>query len=126
MTATVRPTGTSPSSTEILRSTPEASASTSCVTFSVSTSYSGSPFSTRSPSCLSHRTTVPDSIPWPSRGSLISVAISPDGCEDRLEDVVGVRDDPLLHHGRERQGRELGADPLHPGVEPVGTLVLAR
>jgi hypothetical protein len=69
------PTGTSPSGTTIFSSRPPASASTSCVTFSVSTSNSGSPFSTRSPSDLSQRTTTPDSIPWPSRGSLISTAI---------------------------------------------------
>ena len=38
ITATVLPTSTSPSWTRIRRSTPEASASTSCVTFSVSSS----------------------------------------------------------------------------------------
>src|SRR4029453_15058962 len=118
------PAGTSPSSTEIFRRTPEASASTSCVTFSVSTSYSGSPFSTRSPSCLSQRTTVPDSIPWPSRGSLISVAISSDGREDGLENVVGVGNDPLLHDGCEGKRRELGSDALDGGVQPVEGLML--
>jgi hypothetical protein len=38
MTAIVSPTGTSPSCTAIFNSTPEASASTSCVTLSVSSS----------------------------------------------------------------------------------------
>jgi hypothetical protein len=74
MNATVCPTGTSPSATAILSRTPAASASTSWVTLSVSSSKSGSPFSTGSPSDLSQRTIVPDSMPWPSRGRMTSVA----------------------------------------------------
>src|SRR6185312_11873071 len=105
--------------------TPDASASTSCVTLSVSSSYSGSPFSTLSPSDLSHLTIVPDSMPWPRRGSLTSVAIvAPHGSANRFEHVVGVRDDELLHHRRERQRRELRADALDRGVEPVERAVL--
>ena len=76
ITAIVEPTSTSPSATTILSSTPSKSDSTSCVTLSVSSSYSGSRFVTASPSALSQRTIVPDSMPWPSRGSLTSVAIT--------------------------------------------------
>ena len=63
MKAIVRPTSTSPSATAIFKRTPLASASTSWVTLSVSSSYSGSPFATGSPSDLSQRTIVPDSMP---------------------------------------------------------------
>ena len=76
MIPTVVPTSTSPSATTIFRRTPSDSASTSCVTLSVSSSNSGSPFATASPSVLSQRTIVPDSMPWPRRGSLTSVAIA--------------------------------------------------
>src|SRR6185312_13261672 len=104
--------------------TPDASASTSCVTLSVSSSYSGSPFSTWSPSDLSHLTIVPDSIPWPRRGSLTSSAIALHRPLDRSQHVIGVRDDVLLHHRREGQRREPGADALDGRVEPVERLVL--
>ena len=73
--AIVWPTGASPSASAICSSTPAKSDSTSWVTLSVSTSKSGSPFSTCSPSDFSHRVTVPDSMPWPSRGSLTSLAM---------------------------------------------------
>ena len=76
MMPTVVPTSTSPSATTIFSRTPSDSASTSCVTLSVSSSKRGSPFVTASPSVFSQRTIVPDSMPWPSRGSLTSVAIS--------------------------------------------------
>ena len=62
MTPTVVPTSTSPSATTILSRMPSASASTSWVTLSVSSSYSGSRFATASPSDFSQRTIVPDSI----------------------------------------------------------------
>src|SRR5207302_10171068 len=124
ITAIVLPTSTSPSWTEIFSNTPDASASTSWVTLSVSSSYSGSPFSTLSPSDLSHLTIVPDSMPWPRRGSLISVAIASNRPVDRLEHVVGVRHAPLLHHRRERQRRELRPDTLDRRVEPVECVVL--
>src|SRR5262249_4808793 len=124
ITATVWPTSTSPSATAILSRTPDASASTSCVTFSVSSSYSGSPLSTVSPSAFSQRTIVPDSMPCPRRGSLTSVAIPAHGALDRRQDVVGVRHDELLHDRRERQRRELRTDALDRGVEPVEGLVL--
>src|SRR3712207_7101319 len=52
-----------------------------------------------------------------SRGSLISVAIAGHGPANRLQHVVGVRDHERLHHGRERQGRELRADALDRRVE---------
>src|ERR671933_180743 len=124
MTAIVVPTSASPSGTVILSRTPPASASTSCVTLSVSSSYSGSPFSTRSPSDFSHLTIVPDSIPCPSRGSLISVAIAGNRATDGLEHVVRVRNDPLLHDRRERDGGEPRADALDRRVQPVERAVL--
>src|SRR5437764_15471994 len=96
----VWPTSTSPSDTAIFSRTPVASASTSCVTLSVSSSYSGSPFSTASPSAFSHLTIVPDSIPCPRRGSLTSVGTT-DRPQDRLQHVLGMRDDELLHPRRE-------------------------
>src|SRR5512133_4403411 len=84
-----------------------------------------SPFSTLSPSDFSHFTIVPDSMPWPRRGSLTSVAIVPShGSANRCEHVAGVRDDELLHHRRERQRRELRADTLDRRVEPVERAVL--
>src|SRR5205823_4195227 len=108
ITAIVWPTGTSPDSTAIFSSTPLASASTSCVALSVSTSKSGSPFSTRSPSDFSHLTIVPASIPCPRRGSFTSLLIlTGDRPPHRREDVVGLRDHELLHRRRERERREL-------------------
>src|SRR5919198_3713567 len=124
MTAIVWPTGTSPSWMAIFSRTPEKSASTSCVTLSVSSSYSGSPFSTESPSDLSHLTIVPDSIPCPSRGSFTSLAIATYRATDRREHVGGVRHDVLLHHGRERNRRELRPHTLDRRVEPVERLLL--
>src|SRR5262245_29363055 len=127
MMPTVVPTSTSPSAMTIFRRTPSDSASTSWVTLSVSSSYSGSPFATASPSVLSQRTIVPDSMPCPSLGSLTSEAIelpARDRPADRGEDVVGVRNHPLLHPRSEREGRELRADPLDRSVEPVERPVL--
>src|SRR5215470_1984254 len=118
MKATVSPTGTSPSETAILSSTPAASASTSWVTLSVSSSNSGSPRWTGSPSFLSQRTIVPISIPCPRRGSLTSSATR-DGLPDRGEHVRGLRDDELLHRRCERERRELRPDALDRSVEPV-------
>src|SRR4029079_17607249 len=124
MNATVCPTGTSPSATAILSRTPAASASTSCVTLSVSSSNSASPFPPASPSDLSQRTIVPDSMPWPSRGRMTSVAIGeplalPHRPLDRGEHVVGVRHDELLHHRCERQRCELRGDTLDPRLGAV-------
>src|SRR5436305_10586729 len=123
ITAIVWPTGTSPDSTAIFSSTPLASASTSCVALSVSTSKSGSPFSTRSPSDFSHLTIVPASMPWPRRGSLTSLATR-DRPPDRRENVVGLRHDELLHRRRERERRELRADPPDRCLQPVEPLLL--
>src|SRR5689334_4478986 len=123
MTAIVSPTGTSPDSTAIFNSTPLASASTSCVALSVSTSKSGSPFSTRSPSAFSHLTIVPASIPCPRRGSFTSLATR-DRPLDRGEHVVGLRDHELLHRRRERERRELGPHALDRRVEVVERLLL--
>src|SRR5512133_2611714 len=84
-----------------------------------------SPFSTLSPSDFSHFTIVPDSMPWPRRGSLTSVAIvAPHGSANCFEHVARVRDDALLHHRRERQRRELRADALDRRGEPVERAVL--
>src|SRR5439155_26055309 len=126
MTAMRLPTSiSSPAPARIFRSTPLASASTSCVTLSVSSSYSGSPFSTLSPSDLSQRTIVPASMPWPSRGRLTSVAIAATHrAHDRVEDIRLVRHDELLHHRRERQRHEARADALDRGVEPVEGVLL--
>src|SRR5437868_8486070 len=63
-------------------------------------------------------------MPWPSRGSLTSVATSDNRAVDGLEHVARVRDDELLHDRRERDRRELGADALDRRVEPVECLVL--
>ena len=49
-------------------------ASISTVTLSVSTSMSGSPFATSSPSALSHRSTLPVSWAIPRAGMITSVA----------------------------------------------------
>src|SRR6266851_1596326 len=125
ITAIVLPTSTSPEEIAIFSRTPEASASTSCVTLSVSSSYSGSPFSTLSPSDLSHFTIVPDSMPWPRRGSLTSVAIgTPYRSANCMQHIARVRHDELLHHRRERQWRELRPDALDRCVEPVERAVL--
>src|SRR3712207_8072640 len=60
MTASSAPTSTvSSSATRILLSTPAAGEGISVSTLSVETSSSGSSTSTCSPSCLSHRVTVP-------------------------------------------------------------------
>src|SRR5881397_981587 len=125
MTAIRLPTSiSSPSPARIFSRTPLASASTSCVTLSVSSSYSGSPFSTVSPSDLSQRTIVPASMPCPSRGRVSSVAIPAHRAHDRLVDLGLVRDDELLHHRGERKRDEAGADPLDRRVEPVEGVLL--
>src|SRR5262249_14007697 len=123
LTASVWPTGTSPDSTAIFSSTPLASASTSCVALSVSTSKSGSPFSTRSPSDFSHLTIVPASIPCPRRGSFTSL-LTRHPPPHRREHVVPRRDDELLHLRRERERRKLRPDALDRRVEPVERLLL--
>src|SRR5205807_2784754 len=51
-------------------------------------------------------------------------SLTPYGPADRLQNVVGVRHDPLLHHGCERQRREPGPDALDRRVEPVEGAVL--
>src|SRR5207244_18770 len=70
-------------------------------------------------------TIVPDSMPWPRRGSLTSVAIAaPHGSANRFKHVGCMGNDELLHHRRERQRRELRADALDRRVEPVERAVL--
>ena len=69
MTASSAPTATvSSSPTTILVSTPEAGDGISVSTLSVETSSSGSSALTWSPSCLSHRVTVPSLTLSPSAG----------------------------------------------------------
>src|SRR6266568_1510031 len=70
------PTGTSsPSAAVTLASTPSAGASSSTVALSVSTSTTGSPFFTCSPSTLSHCTILPVSCAIPNTGKITSVAM---------------------------------------------------
>src|SRR5207245_4626440 len=88
----------------------------------VSSSYSGSPFSTVSPSDLSHLTIVPDSMPCPSRGSFTSLATY--GPPDRVQDVGLVRHDVVLEHRREGNGSEARAHALDRRAEPVEGLLL--
>src|SRR3954449_8446292 len=78
----------------------------------------------RSPPLFSHLTIVPASMPWPRRGSLTSVAIAGDRPVDRLEHVRLVRDDELLHDGREGKRREARADALDRRVQEVEGPVL--
>ena len=56
----------------ISRRVPVAGASTSALTFSVSTSQTTSPSSTRSPTAFSQRVIVPSAIDAPQRGSVMS------------------------------------------------------
>src|SRR5258707_7647760 len=67
----------SPSRLLMARSTPSAGATTSIFTFSVSSSTTGSPAETRSPSCLSHWPTVASTMDSPSAGTLISTDMLP-------------------------------------------------
>src|SRR5258707_8046138 len=67
----------SPSRLLMARSTPSAGATTSMLTFSVSSSTTGSPAETRSPSCLSHWPTVASTMDSPSAGTLISTDMLP-------------------------------------------------
>ena len=93
MTASSAPTATvSSSPTTILVSTPEAGEGISVSTLSVETSSSGSSASTWSPSCLSHRVTVPSVTLSPSAGMVTEVDIVLSfsfGCGGR--DAVGRR-----------------------------------
>jgi len=61
----------SPSRTTILSSVPSWKLSASSWALSVSTSKIGSPFLTRSPSFLSHLTSLLSSTIWPSLGIMI-------------------------------------------------------
>jgi hypothetical protein len=69
------PTGTVRSGgTTILARTPEAGASISTVAFSVSISATAWPFSIRSPSCFSQRTSFPSVMSNPKEGRMTLVA----------------------------------------------------
>jgi hypothetical protein len=77
MTAMVWPTGTmSPSCAVTSRRTPEAGASISTVTLSVSISTIGSPFLTGSPGAFIQRRTLPVSCASSSAGMMTFVAIA--------------------------------------------------
>src|SRR5579884_1624405 len=96
-TATTSPTGTSsPSCARTPASVPSAGASISTVTLSVSTSISGSPFTTGSPSDFSQRRILPVSCAMPSAGMITSAGMRPFelcGGDDAVDDarVVEVR-----------------------------------
>ena len=62
-------------------------------------------------------------MPWPSRGSVTSLATA-NRSADRVEHVAPVRDDVVLHHRCERQRREPGADALDRCVQVVEGAVL--
>src|SRR5262245_32447801 len=82
-TAIVRPTGTtSPSRAVTSRSTPEAGASSSTVTLSVSISTTGSPFWTGSPGRLSQWMILPVSCASSSAGMMMLVGIRSSALED--------------------------------------------
>src|SRR4029453_2270531 len=82
-TAIVRPTGTtSPSRALTSRSTPEAGASSSTVTLSVSISTTGSPFWTGSPGRLSQWMILPVSCASSSAGMMMLVGIRSSALED--------------------------------------------
>src|SRR5262245_44169761 len=82
-TAIVRPTGTtSPSRADTSRSTPEAGASSSTVTLSVSISTTGSPFWTGSPGRLSQWMILPVSCASSSAGMMMLVGIRSSALED--------------------------------------------
>src|SRR3989441_10911402 len=87
MTAIVCPTGTtSPACAVTSRSTPDAGASISTVTLSVSISTIGSPFCTGSPGRLSQWTTLPDSWASSSAGMMMFVGIRTSAREDLAGD----------------------------------------
>src|SRR5262245_55620516 len=82
-TAMVRPTGTtSPSRALTSRSTPDAGASSSTVTLSVSISATGSPFWTGSPGLLSQWMILPVSCASSSAGMMMLVGIRSSALED--------------------------------------------
>ena len=77
MAPSTEPTATvSPSLTMIADNTPDVGAGTSTVTFSVSSSTSGSSAATASPACLNHLPTVASVMDSPRAGTRISVAMS--------------------------------------------------
>src|SRR5258705_3994176 len=94
--AMVCPTGTtSPCLAVTSRSTPEAGASISTVTLSVSISTIGSPFCTASPGDLSQRRTLPVSCASSSAGMMMLVGIR----DSALEDFAGGEQRPLDRGG---------------------------
>src|SRR5438093_4173226 len=120
----VWPTGiSSPSWARTPPRTPSPLASTSTTALSVSTSISGSPRWTSSPSFLSHRTSRPVSWDIPSAGMTTLWATSPLSLLAELEgefrDPAGGRDRQVLQRGRERDRDVHGADPLDGRVQVV-------
>src|SRR5437879_10472786 len=120
----VWPTGISSSSwARIPPRTPSPGASTSTTALSVSTSISGSPRWTSSPSSLSHRTSRPVSWDIPSAGmtTLWATGGLPllAELEREFRDAPGRRDRQVLQRGRERNWDIQGADSLDGRVEVV-------
>src|SRR5919197_2471255 len=133
----VWPTGiSSPSRALIPPRTPSPGASTSTTALSVSTSISGSPRWTSSPSSLSQRTSRPVSWDIPSAGMITccGIASGPDAGEARLAPTAGhlallaelagqLRDPPGGGDGQVLQRRREGhrdvhcAEPLDGGVQ---------
>src|SRR5260221_8532798 len=122
MLAITAPTGIAlPASTTML-STPSASASSSKLALSDSTSASTSPFLTGSPVFFFHSMTVPSSMVSESFGMLtsdISVPSLADHLEGFSDDVVAGRDRQLLELLVVGHGHLGAADPLDRAVEVV-------
>src|SRR6267378_2394207 len=106
ISAIVLPTGTtSPTPAVTSRSTPDAGASTSTVTLSVSISTMGSPFCTVSPGDLIQRKILPVSCASSSAGMMTVVGISASTRQAR-EDLAGDGQRPLDPRGVDVQMRD--------------------
>src|SRR6267378_827739 len=106
ISAIVLPTGTtSPTPAVTSRNTPEAGASTSTVTLSVSISTMGSPFCTVSPGDLIHFKILPVSCASSSAGMMTVVGISASTRQAR-EDLAGHGQRPLDPRGVDVQMRD--------------------
>src|SRR5205823_7978346 len=125
ISAIVLPTGTtSPARAVTSCSTPDAGASISTVTLSVSISTIGSPFLTVSPGALSQRRTLPVSCASSSAGMMTLAGIAtgsrlPAERLRDLEDGLLRRHGEVLEHRRERHRHVHGADAPHRRVEVI-------
>src|SRR4051794_27873413 len=110
MTASSLPTSAVSSSPTTMRdSTPAAGDGISVSTLSVETSSSGSSASTRSPSCLSQRVTVPSVTLSPSRGMVTDTGIVLNSLRPAVVDKrgLGVRVQRLAGQGQVRLAQRL-------------------